>query len=100
MFIIEPNICSALRTNSKATLRLKLKDLLPLVPDLLHERLRSSRYYALRSDSLVIQSDGSRKQASNVQECHDKLQEVILEAGKSTIRGETAPEKLAKLKRM
>ena len=100
MFTIEPNICSAIRTNSKATLRLKLKDLLPLVPDLLHDRLRASRYYALRSDSLVIQSDGSRKQASNIQKCHDKLQEVILEAGKSTIRGETAPEKLAKLKRM
>jgi len=35
-----------------------------------------------------------------VQECFEKLQEVIVTAGKSAVRGETSPAKVAKVKEM
>ena len=89
-----------LRTNSKATLRLSLGDLFPLVPTLLHRQLQVSRYYAPRSNSLVIQADTSRKQADNVHECFRKLEDLVVTAGKSAVRGETTPNQLAKVKKL
>ena len=86
------------RTNSKATLRIFLKDLSPIMPKLIHQRLPFSRYYAKRSESLVIQADGSRRQAQNEEECLRKLQDLILETARSAVRGETSPEQAAKVK--
>ena len=86
------------RTNSKATLRLSLKDLLPPLPKLLHDQLQASRYYASRSNSLVIQADSSRKQTENAQDCYRKLQDLLLAAGRSAVRGETTPAQVAKVK--
>lgn len=88
------------RTNSKATLRLSLKDLLPLIPSLFHEQLRSSRYYAERSDALIIQADGSRRQTDNVQECHNKLEDLLMTVGRHVVRGESTPSQIAKVKRL
>jgi len=86
------------RTNSKATMRLNLKDLSPYVPSLLLEQLQSIGCYSYNSNSLVIQSQASRKQADNVQECHNKLKELIVKACKSAIRGETTPAQIARVK--
>ena len=47
----------------------------------------------------MIQADGSRKQADNVQDCLNKLHDLIVSAGKSVVRGEVSPEQLAKIKR-
>ncbi|MCJ1475137.1 hypothetical protein MMC13_003797 [Lambiella insularis] len=88
------------KTNSKATLRLSLKDLLPIVPSLLHQQLQMSRYYAPRSDSIVIQSDTNRKQADNVQECYKKLEDLLLATGKTVVRGETTLAQLARVKKL
>ena len=84
--------------NSKATIRLKFSDLLPLVPNILHPELQNSRYYAEKSDSLVIQADGSRKQAENVQGCFDKLEDLVKLAGRSAVRGETTSKQASKVK--
>lgn len=78
--------------NSKATLKVPLQSLLPLVPALLHPLLRSSRYLAERSQTLVIQSEESRKQAANVESCYDKLHQLLKSTAKEAIPGETSPE--------
>ena len=77
-----------------------MKQLLPITPNLLHQQIRCSRYYAERSDSVVIQADGKRKQTENVQECFVKLQDLLLDAGKNVVQGETSPEQANKVKRL
>lgn len=86
------------RTNSKATLRVNLKDLSPYVPSLLLEQLHFIPYYSRNSNSLVIQSQASRKQLHNIQECHNKLKGLVIEACKRTIRGEKTPAQVARVK--
>lgn len=88
------------RVNSKATLRVPMKDLLGLVPSLLHHRIRASQYYAERSDSLVFQADSNRKQADNVDLCFTKLRGLILAAGRSSVEGETSPEQADRVERL
>ena len=76
--------------NSKATLRLPLSALLPLLPDLLHAPIHGSRFHASKSDAIIIQSDGSRKQADNVADCFRKLHRLILDAARHVIPGQTS----------
>lgn len=86
--------------NSKATLRVPLPQLKLHVPALIFSELSESRYYAHRSDSLVIQADSSRKQADNVEGAYVKLHEIFRQAARSVVKGETAPEKVAKVKEL
>ncbi len=88
------------RINSKATIRLFVKDLLPLVPNAIHEQIKVSRFYAERSQALVISADGSRKQGDNVEEAFTKLRDLIVDAGKKSVRGETPPEQVEKVKKL
>jgi hypothetical protein len=88
------------RVNSKATARFQMKDLIPIIPSILHEQLRNSQYYAPKSQSLVIQADGSRKQSDNVDQCFKILRDLILAAGKIVVRGETSPEQKARVKQL
>jgi peptidyl-tRNA hydrolase ICT1 len=71
-------------------LRIALDQLLPLVPALLHPHLCNSRYYAEKTNSLVIQADDSRKQSDNAHSCFARLHSLILEAGSKAIPGETS----------
>lgn len=80
------------RVNSKATLKIPLAALLPLVPSLLHPQLSGSRYATDRSQALVIQSDESRQQSSNVEACFDKLHQLLLSSAKEVIPGVTSQE--------
>lgn len=77
-----------------------MKKLLPLIPNVLHQQLHASQYYAERSDSLVIQAGGSRKQSENVQDCFRKLQDLIKAAGRTSVKGQTSPGQLARVKRL
>lgn len=86
--------------NSKATLRITTKELLPMIPKLLRSELEASRYHAKNSKSLVIQGDGSRNRTDNVQECYKKLHALIVAAGKNTVKGETSPAQLEKVKNL
>ncbi|OJD18545.1 hypothetical protein AJ78_01461 [Emergomyces pasteurianus Ep9510] len=85
------------KVNSKATLKIPLPSILRLVPRALHAEIRSSRYTAERSDSLVIQSDETRKQTKNLDLCFQKLQELLVTAGRAAIPGETSPEQRKKV---
>lgn len=78
------------RVNSKAMVKVPLGSLLPLIPRSLHPHLLSSRYTTQRSQSLVIQSDESRKRATNVESCFDKLYQLLKTAADDTIPGETS----------
>lgn len=75
-----------------------LAPLLRIVPSALHSEIRSSRFLAARSDSLVIQSDESRKQSQNAELCFKKLKDLLAAAGKVAIPGETSPEQQKKVK--
>ncbi|KAJ5551164.1 hypothetical protein N7535_000893 [Penicillium sp. DV-2018c] len=78
------------KVNSKATLKVPLDTLLPLVPRLVHPTLRASRYVADRSQCLVIQSDEERKQSNNVESCFDKLYQLLQSSAREVIPGETS----------
>ncbi|KAJ5095574.1 hypothetical protein NUU61_004930 [Penicillium alfredii] len=80
------------KVNSKATLKVPLNSLLPLVPRLLHSELRASRYMTDRSQSLIIQSDGERKQSNNVEACFEKFYQILESSAKQVIPGETSEE--------
>lgn len=73
-------------------MKIPLASLLPLVPRLLHPQLRASRYVSDRSEALVIQSDESRKQSSNVDSCFEKLYRLLESTAKEVIPGETSQE--------
>lgn len=75
--------------NSKATLKVPFDSLLPLVPPLMYQALRTSRYAAERTQCLVIQSDEERKQANNVEACFDKLYQLLKNTAKEVVPGET-----------
>ena len=86
------------RVNSKATLRLPMTSLLPLLPNVLHAPIRDSRYHTSKSDAIVIQSDQSRKQGDNVEDCHVKLHGMIVAAAKTVIPGETSQSTMERVK--
>ncbi|GKZ40302.1 hypothetical protein AbraIFM66951_000063 [Aspergillus brasiliensis] len=88
------------KVNSKATLRVPLKSLLPLVPQLLHAPLQASRYVAAKSQSLVIQSDESRRQTANVEACYEKLHQLLKSIAEDTIPGETSQEQRDKVQKL
>lgn len=86
------------RVNSKAQLRVSLDRLLPHIPNLLHPGLKSSRYCADKSASLLIRSDDSRKQAANKDTCFKKLHQHILEIGRQVVPGETSADQVERVK--
>ncbi|RHZ66544.1 hypothetical protein CDV55_103537 [Aspergillus turcosus] len=88
------------KVNSKATLKVPLQSLLPLVPRILHPHLRSSRYYAERTHTLVIQSEESRKQAANVESCYEKLHHLLKTTAEDVIPGETSEEQREKVQKL
>lgn len=77
-----------------------LDSLLPLVPQILHSPLRSSRYCAARTQTLVIQSEESRKQAANVDACFEKLHQLLETTAKDLVPGETSAEKKDRVKKL
>ncbi|KAK4891489.1 hypothetical protein LTR27_009984 [Elasticomyces elasticus] len=80
------------KVSSKATLRVPTASLLPILPSLLRPYILSSRYHAAKGHDIVIQADESRKQTDNVNACFKKLNELIVDAGREAVPGETSPE--------
>lgn len=78
------------KINSKATLQVPFAKLTKLIPNLLVAPLRSSRYYKVNSDAILIQSDESRKQSDNTNNTFKKLSDVIAEIGANIVPGETS----------
>lgn len=88
------------RVNSKAQLRVSLDQLLPMLPEVLHQGIRSSRYHAEKTNTLLIQCDESRKQIANKEACYRRLNELIMDVYNKTVPGETSEEQREKVKRL
>lgn len=74
-----------------------LEELLSRAPPFLHQCLRESRYFAAKTNSLVIQSDDSRKQGDNEAQCFRKLYDEIVESASKVLPGETSEAQKAKV---
>lgn len=88
------------KVNSKAQLRVSLDQLLPQLPEVLHDGIRKSTYYAGKTNSLLIQSDDSRKQAANKDTCFRKLNELVMNVYNSSVPGETSEDQKQKVKKL
>lgn len=77
-----------------------MKRLQQVVPKILHLYLRKSSYYAPKSDALVIQAQTSRSQHHNEADCYQKLHQLLQDAIKKGIPGETPPEQKSKVEKM
>jgi peptidyl-tRNA hydrolase ICT1 len=97
--LLSKQLLISLRVNSKAQLRVHLDRLLPIIPPALHSALRSSRYFA-KDNTLLIQSDDSRKQSANKDTCWSKLCVEISRVGKEVIPGETSDEQKERVKEL
>ncbi|EXJ67027.1 uncharacterized protein A1O5_09673, partial [Cladophialophora psammophila CBS 110553] len=86
------------KVNSKAQLRVPVDRLFPVIPVVLHRGILSSRYYAEKSSSLVIQADESRKAQANKDTCFRRLNELIVDVYKNTVPGETTNEQKERVK--
>ncbi|RMX93404.1 hypothetical protein D0867_14217, partial [Hortaea werneckii] len=82
---------------SKATVRIPTSSILPLLPPLLRPHILASRYHAAKSSELVIQADDSRKQTENVNSAFRRLHELITDAGRQAVPGETSPEQMKRV---
>ena len=70
------------------------------MPAMLHASVKASKYYASRSDSIVIQSDGSRKQADNIEDCFKRLHQLIVHIGEVAVKGETSSQQVDKVRKL
>lgn len=86
--------------NSKAQLRVSVDRLFPRIPKLVHNAVLSSRFYANKSHSLLIQADDSRKQGANRDACYAKLQDLLIGLAKECIPGETSQSQKEKVKKL
>ena len=70
------------------------------MPTVLHDGIRKSTYYASKTDSLLIQSDESRKQIANKETCYRKLDQLVIDVYNSSVPGETSDEQKQKVKKL
>ncbi|KAL7269407.1 hypothetical protein RUND412_007937 [Rhizina undulata] len=78
------------KINSKATLRLSLRDNAGFMPNFILQKVRENSNYLTKNDEIVIQSDNFRTQSQNVDECFRRLHDSI--RGCIQLPGETSPE--------
>ena len=88
------------KLNTKATLRFSLtkSQIHSYFPRLVLSHIKSSPHtsrFVTKTDDLLVQADGSRKQADNVEECFQKLWEAVVRA--VDLRGETSEEQRGKV---
>lgn len=71
-----------------------------MLPEALHDGIRASRYHAEKTNTLLIQSDESRKQLANKETCYRRLNELIMDVYNQTVPGETSDEQKDKVKKL
>ena len=80
------------RVNSKATLRLSVDKCSTFMPEFMIQRFQENAKTHLTKNlnEVVIQSDNTRKQADNTDECFRKLYRMIVDS--ANLPGETTKE--------
>jgi peptidyl-tRNA hydrolase ICT1 len=96
----ESKLIGLYRVATKATCSWPIAALEELLPPMVFSGLRSSRYYAANSQSLIISSQRTRKQKENEEDCHEKLADEIKDLSRQLIPGETSVEQLAKVEQL
>lgn len=71
-----------------------------MLPEVLHQGIRNSRYHAEKSNTLLFQSDESRKQQTNKETCYRHLNALIMDVYYETVPGETSPEQKEKVRKL
>ena len=71
-----------------------------MLPTALHNGIRRSTYFAAKTNSLLIQSDDSRKQTANKETCYRKLNELVIDVYNHSVPGETSEEQKQKVKKL
>ncbi|PHH52902.1 Calcium/calmodulin-dependent protein kinase type I [Ceratocystis fimbriata CBS 114723] len=77
------------KTESKAITSWPIHEIITLVPRLLRPKLRESKYYTERTDSLSFSAQTSRQRSSNVDENRTKLLAELMCMYESTVPGES-----------
>ncbi|KAM3496741.1 hypothetical protein MY10362_009887 [Beauveria mimosiformis] len=86
------------KTETKAISVFPVKDLLAVIPPILHPSLRTSPYYTAGSDSLTFQAQTHRSRTANADENREKLVSVISHLYDEVVPAETSSDKHAKYK--
>ncbi|KAM3515807.1 hypothetical protein MY11210_000578 [Beauveria gryllotalpidicola] len=86
------------KTETKAISVFPVRDLLAVIPPILHPSLRMSPYYTAGSDSLTFQAQTHRSRTANADENREKLVSVIRQLYDETVPAETSSDKHAKYK--
>ncbi|KAM3469518.1 hypothetical protein MY5147_006998 [Beauveria neobassiana] len=86
------------KTETKAISVFPVKDLLAVIPPVLHPSLRVSPYYTASSDSLTFQAQTHRSRTANADENREKLVSVIKQLYNEAVPAETSSDKHAKYK--
>lgn len=66
------------------------------LPKVLRSKLRSSRYYTARNDSLMFSAQTERDRNANLDENREKLIQELKRIYAETVPGETDPRKVKK----
>ncbi|KAI1821631.1 hypothetical protein F4861DRAFT_451258 [Xylaria intraflava] len=88
------------KTESKATTVWPLGELSKGLPKLICHALRSSRYYAMRTDSITIQAQTHRSRTANTDENRQKLIEELRRIYQEKVPAATSEKKIKKHKEM
>lgn len=86
------------RTETKAISVYPVKDILDVIPPILHPSIRLSAYYTAGNDSLTFQAQTSRSRTANAEENRKKLLSEITAVYDKTVPLETGSDKHAKYK--
>lgn len=86
------------KVNTKATLRLPA-DESAWIPPFIIRQLHGSQYLTKHGD-IVIQSQRSRTQEDNKEDCFRKLADIIFDTGNANIAGETSEATRSKVGKM
>lgn len=80
------------RTESKATTVWPVRDLLAVLPRLMHGPVRASKYYTAGNDSWTIHAQTHRVRSSNLDENNRKLADEVERIYESAVPRETSEE--------
>lgn len=89
-----------LRTDSKATTAWALEDLEQLCPKLLHAGLRASKFFAKRSNCIVLHAETHRSRTANLEENQRKLFQELERIYNAAVPEAQSTEKARKYERL
>ncbi|ROT35780.1 hypothetical protein SODALDRAFT_51123 [Sodiomyces alkalinus F11] len=84
------------KTETKAITTWPVKDLIAVLPKLLHPGVRASKYYTARTDCLTIQDQTHRQRSANTDENFRKLVEEVQRIYQERVPNESSPAKQQK----